>query len=91
MKRAEWRIEFTKKAVKDLHNLGAVDRSRVLKFIHQRLAVLDDPKLAGKRLKGQLSEYWVYRVGAVRILTRHENKILVVQVIEVGNRREIYR
>ncbi|MCF6322681.1 MAG: type II toxin-antitoxin system RelE/ParE family toxin [Rhizobiaceae bacterium] len=62
-----------------------------MKFINNRLALLENPKLSGKRLSGRLADYWVYRVGTIRILTRHENNRLIVNVIEVGNRREIYR
>jgi len=90
MSATERRIEFTSGSLKGLRKLGTPDKRRVLKFIHQRLAFLDDPKLMGKYLSGQLSEYWVYRVGAIRIVTRHENKKLIVQIIEVGNRRDIY-
>jgi len=38
-----------------------------------------------------LSDYWAYRVGDIRILCRIEDHKLVVAVVAVGNRRDVYR
>jgi len=44
----------------------------------------------GKRLSGDLSSFWRYRVGDYRILVRIQDDVLLVLVVEVGNRREVY-
>jgi len=45
----------------------------------------------GKRLAGDLSSFWRYRVGDYRILARIQDDVLLVLVVEVSNRREVYR
>ena len=58
----------------------------------QRLATLDDPRATGKALSGpQLGTYWRYRVGDYRIICDIKDDTLCILVIELGNRREIYR
>lgn len=51
----------------------------------------DDPRQFGKPLRGDRGEFWSYRVGAWRIICMIEDRRLVVVVISVGHRREIYR
>lgn len=58
-------------------------------FLENRLALLDNPKQIGKALQGELSEYWAYRVGDYRILTKHENNQLIILVVEIGHRKEV--
>ncbi|AEQ51969.1 addiction module toxin, RelE/StbE family [Pelagibacterium halotolerans B2] len=55
------------------------------------VARLDDPRQAGSALMGQLSGYWRYRIGDYRVLCRIIDGELLVLVVEVGHRREVYR
>jgi mRNA interferase RelE/StbE len=86
-----WRIEFTPRAEKDLERLSTKDERRILEFLRNRVAVHPDPRALAKRLKGYESDVWRFRVGDYRIVTRFIDSRLVVLVIEVGNRREVYR
>ncbi|MCK5880002.1 MAG: type II toxin-antitoxin system RelE/ParE family toxin [Holophagae bacterium] len=53
---------------------------------------LENPRASGDALKGsRLGEFWRYRVGDFRIICRIEDDRLVVLVLRVGHRREIYR
>lgn len=45
----------------------------------------------GRRCRGEYAGSWRYRVGDIRIIVRLEYDQLVVLVLEVGNRREVYR
>jgi len=86
-----WAIQFTARAEKDFRKLGSGDRARVLRFLNDRIRPLDDPRLIGKALQGEYAGMWRYRVGDIRIIVRLEYDVLVVLVLEVGNRREVYR
>jgi mRNA interferase RelE/StbE len=56
------------------------------------VAKLDDPRSIGAALKGsKLGELWKYRVGDYRIIAEIQDKVLLIYVIEVGNRREVNR
>jgi mRNA interferase RelE/StbE len=56
------------------------------------VAKLDDPRSIGEGLHGsRLGEFWKYRVGDYRLISKIEDDRLVVLVLRVGHRREIYR
>ena len=65
---------------------------RILSFLFDRVAKLDDPRSIGESLKGsKLGAFWKYRVGDYRIVASIEDDALRVLVVRVGNRREVYR
>ena len=86
-----WQIDFTNTAAKQFAKLDKPIKQRIIDFLEQRLARLDNPKQIGKALQGELSEYWAYRVGDYRILTQHENNQLIILVVEIGHRKEVYK
>ena len=88
---SSWSVEFDPRAIKDLRRLGHVERGRVLRYMTETVAARDDPRSVGKALVGDMPGVWRYRVGDLRILAQIEDDRLVVLVVEVGNRREIYR
>ena len=58
----------------------------------ERVAVLADPRSLGKNLKGpKMGEYWRYRVGDIRVICNISDGQMTVLVIEIGNRRDVYR
>ena len=60
--------------------------------MRERVAVLDDPRSIGEALKGaRLGEFWKYRVGDYRIISCIEDGALLILVVKIGNRREVYR
>ena len=86
-----WTIEITARARKTINNLDKQAAIRVLSFLSDRLAATDNPRQLGKQLTGPLKHYWSYRVGDYRLLCEIKDEKLIVLVLEVGNRREIYR
>jgi len=56
------------------------------------VAKLDDPRSIGEALHGsRLGEMWKYRVGDYRLICKIEDDRLIVLVLRVGHRKEIYR
>lgn len=87
-----WRVEFARGAQKDLAKLDASGRDRVLRFLAERVENNDDPRKLGEALKGPVvGRYWKYRVGDYRIICDLHDAVLLVLVVRVGHRREIYR
>jgi mRNA interferase RelE/StbE len=86
-----WRIEFDRRAFRDLEKLGKVNRDRVREFLDERLLPADNPRLLGKPLKGTRTDLWRYRVGDIRIVAEIVDTRFVVLVVAVANRREAYR
>ncbi len=57
----------------------------------ERIAGLDDPRSTGKALTGPLGAFWRYRAGDCRVICDIQDGALRVLVVQVSNRREIYR
>jgi mRNA interferase RelE/StbE len=87
-----WKIEFERSAERELEKLDPAAAKRILHFLHDRVARLDDPRAIGEALTGsKLGALWRYRVGDVRIIVDIQDKLVRIVVIRVGNRREVYR
>jgi mRNA interferase RelE/StbE len=87
-----WKIEFDPAAAKELDKLDSQIVRRVLKFLYERVAQLEDPRSIGEALRGaRLGEFWKYRVGDYRIIARIEDGRLAILVLKVGNRRDVYK
>ena len=87
-----WAVEFDPDAVKDLKKLDKQVQVRILDFLRTRLCALANPRELGEALAGsKLGNYWKYRVGDWRIICDLQDQRIVVRVLRVGNRREIYR
>jgi len=64
----------------------------VLRFLADRVQGSDDPRTLGEALKGPVvGRYWKYRVGDYRIICDIQDALLLVLVVRIGHRREIYR
>jgi mRNA interferase RelE/StbE len=87
-----WKIELLNEAERDIDKLDFQVGRRILKFLYQRVAVLDDPRSIGVALTGvEFGHYWKYRVGDYRIVCDIQDKKVIVLVLRVGHRREVYR
>ncbi|MHB1291213.1 MAG: type II toxin-antitoxin system RelE family toxin [Sulfuricella sp.] len=87
-----WRIEVSETAEKQLGKLDRPVAKRIRAFLRERIAMLDDPRSIGDALKGsELGEFWKYRVGDWRLICQIKDKQIVITVITLGNRREVYR
>lgn len=87
-----WRIELAPAAVRELDKLNPQIARRILAFLHERVARLDDPRSIGEALKGsKLGDFWKYRVGDYRVIASIEDNALCILIVRVGNRREVYR
>ncbi|MBC5782491.1 type II toxin-antitoxin system RelE/ParE family toxin [Ramlibacter sp. USB13] len=87
-----WAVEFDPEAVKDLKKLDKQVQVRIVSFLRERVAPLDNPRSIGEALAGaKLGNYWKYRVGDWRIICDIQDRRIIVRVLRVGNRREVYR
>lgn len=83
-----YRIRFTPKANKQI---GRLDKPVVQRIrLYMERIDLENPRLVGKPLSGE-SGFWRYRVGDYRILVSIEDDELLVLVVDVDHRRQIYR
>ena len=87
-----WKIELDPLAEKELDKLDPQIAKRILSFLHQRLAIQENPRMLGEALKGShLGDYWKYRVGDYRIIAKINDNDIVILVLRLANRKEVYR
>lgn len=84
-----WKVKVAKSVEKELKKIGGSNAIKIVKFFRE-LESLSDPKLRGKPLKGNLKQYWRYRVGDHRIFCEFKDDELVIIAVKIGHRRDIY-
>lgn len=86
----KWRIEFEPRAVKELKKLGKTPAARIIRTLEERIATLEDPRDLGKPLVGDWTGYWRWRMGDYRVIAKIEDDRVVMLVVRVAHRREVY-
>jgi len=85
-------VELSEGVDRELDKLDPQHSKRILRFLNERVAKSADPRSIGQALHGsRLGEFWKYRVGDYRLICRIEDDRLLVLVLRLGHRREIYR
>ncbi|NJN46254.1 MAG: type II toxin-antitoxin system RelE/ParE family toxin [Candidatus Competibacteraceae bacterium] len=85
-----WTVEFDDAAAKELHKLDRQVQQEILRYLRERIATAEDPRRFGKPLSRDLLGLWRYRVRNYRIICNIEDDKLVVLVLRVGHRKDIY-
>ena len=87
----KYSVKITPKAEKMLRKLDDVTNKRIKKFIQDNLIGCENPRFQGKPLTGNLKGNWRYRVGDYRIIAKIEDEEILITVVDVNHRREVYR
>ncbi|HEX3731390.1 MAG TPA: type II toxin-antitoxin system RelE/ParE family toxin [Mycobacteriales bacterium] len=87
-----YKVELVEEMQRDLAKLDRQVARRILTFLNERVATLDDPRSLGEPLKGsRLGDLWKYRVGDWRVIAEIQDESVCVLILQIGHRREIYR
>jgi mRNA interferase RelE/StbE len=86
-----WTIEYSDTALAKLRKLDRQRAQAIADYMDKRIATADNPRDFGKALTGSLKGRWRFRVGDYRIICSIKDDRLVVLVIDLGHRREVYR
>ena len=86
-----WAVEYAAGVEKQLRKLGPDVSVRIRRYMERTVGRSEDVRAFGAPLVGELSGLWRYRVGDYRIICKIQDDVLVVLVIEIGHRREVYR
>lgn len=85
-----WTLEVSDQARKQLRKIDVKQADRITRAMTD-LAALDDPRQRGQALVGQYAGHWRYRFGDYRVIAKIEDGRMVIVVIAIGHRREVYR
>ena len=86
-----WTVEITDVAERQLRKLDRPIQKRILDWLDDRIQGCKNPRHFGEPLKGDHAGLWRYRVGNYRILCEIKDREIVVLVLTVGHRRDMYR
>ena len=84
------RVEFSRLAARELERIYKLDKKLYFRFIRAIDTFKTNPH-QGKRLKGKLSGDYSLRLGDYRIIYTIQKNRLIVYIIDLGHRKEIYR
>ena len=85
-----YQIAYTKEALKALKKMDQHTAALILGWIRKNLLNCENPRQHGKGLTANHSGEWRYRVGDYRILAEIQEDKIVILILEIGHRREIY-
>lgn len=86
-----WTIDYADSARRQLHKLDRRVARRIVDYMDERVAPLENPRSRGKALAGPLGEFWRYRVGDYRVICTIEDSTLRILVVRIGDRRNVYQ
>jgi mRNA interferase RelE/StbE len=86
-----WAIELSASARKQLKKFDHAEAKQITDYLRRRVEPLDNPRDLGKALTGQLGNLWRYRFGDYRIVCELHDETLVVLVVRIGHRKDVYR
>jgi len=83
-------VEYTEDAVKQLKKMDRFTRTMILNWISKHLEGTENPYASGRALTGDRTGFWRYRVGDYRIISKIDNGRLIILLVEIGHRSNIY-
>ena len=86
----KYKVEFSKRALKDLKKLDRHTAALILGWVRKNLEGCENPRLHGKALTADKKGQWRYRVGDFRLLAKIEDEKIIILILNIGHRREIY-
>lgn len=86
----DWKIKFSEFSQKQIKKLDKTIAKKIINYLKERVTTQSDPRTFGKPLLHDKSGLWRYRVDDYRIICKIEDKELVVLVLRLGHRKNIY-
>jgi mRNA interferase RelE/StbE len=87
-----WSVDLGERAERQLSKLDPQISKRIVAFLYERLSRLEDPRSIGEALHGsEMGALWKYRVGDYRLIAEIQDNRLIILVVRIGHRQEVYR
>ena len=85
-----YKVEYLPPALKALQKLDKYTQKMLIEWVEKNLVGCENPRIHGKPLTANRVGQWRYRVGDYRIVAKIEDGQLIILVITIGHRREVY-
>lgn len=86
----KYRVELTDRVIKQLKKLDKYTSALIIGWIEKNLEGCENPRVHGKGLTANRTGQWRYRIGDYRLICEIKDEEVLILVLEVGHRREIY-
>ena len=86
----QYSVDYDPHVIKKLNKLDTSVRNRIITWIDEHLVSCENPRLLGKALHGDWHGHWRYRVGDYRIIAKIEDDKIIIFVVKIDKRGEIY-
>lgn len=86
-----YHVDVTVQAQKDLKKLDTRTRERILLWLEKNLEGCENPRIIGKALTGNYAGYWRYRIGDYRVIAKIIDMKVIISVVYVGHRSDVYK
>ena len=86
-----WKIELSAVARKQLHALDRPVQKKIVDYLAERIEGCKNPRHFGEALSADRAGLWRYRVGDYRIICEIQDDKVIVLVLTIGHRREVYK
>ncbi|MDR0496386.1 MAG: type II toxin-antitoxin system RelE/ParE family toxin [Treponema sp.] len=87
----KYKVEYSSSALKDLEKMDKSISKMLQAWIAKNLNDTETPRAFGKALKGSLHGLWRYRIGDYRIIADILDEKIVIVLLEIGHRSNIYK
>ena len=86
-----YKVIFTDNSLKQLKKMDKSTYVFLISWIKKNLENCEDPRKIGKNLVGNFKESWRYRVGKYRIIVEIKDDYIIILILNIGHRKEIYK
>ena len=87
----KYQVVYLPQVIKTLEKLDKYTKRIIIEWIEKHLVDCEDPRVSGKPLTANRVNQWRYRIGDYRVIVKIEDNRLVILVIAIGHRRDIYQ
>ena len=87
---SKYTVEFTKEALRQLKKLDKYTAMMIVAWVRKNLEGCENPRQHGKGLTANRSGQWRYRVGDYRLIAEVQDSRIVILILNVGHRRDVY-
>jgi mRNA interferase RelE/StbE len=85
-----WQLKILKRAEKVLEKLDKPKQAKLANYL-DNIRQLPEPHKKAKALTGKLTGLWRFRVNDFRIICQIDRKTITILVLDIGDRKEIYK
>ena len=85
-----YKVKLSVAARRKLKKLDSATQARIVNWLEKNLDGCENPRLHGKPLSGKWKGHWRYRVDDYRIIAKIEDDKIIIFVVKIDRRDEIY-